>query len=227
MPSRAARNSPPKPPTPAVIEREYGPFPDAPRVHGVTFDGRAAWFAAGDRMQSFDPVSGVAGRALPVAAEAGSAFDGKHLYQIAAGRIQKIDPESGRVLSSIAAPGGASEASGLTWAEGTLWVGQYGERKILQIDPESGRILRTIESDRFVTGVTFLGDELWHGTDENGESELRHVDPSSSEVLERVTLPKGMGLSGVEAGVADASAAPAFLCGGSRSGKVRLIARPR
>ncbi len=226
MPSRAARNTP-KLPTPAVVEREYGPFPDAPRVHGVTFDGQAAWFAAGDRMQSFDPLSGVVGRSLPVAAQAGSAFDGKHLFQIAGGRIQKIDPEAGRVLSSIAAPGGASEASGLTWAEGTLWVGQYGDRKILQIDPESGRVLRCIESDRFVTGVTFVGDQLWHGTDENGESELRHVDPNSSEVLERLALPAGMGLSGLELGIADESAAPALLCGGSRSGKIRVIRPPR
>ena len=33
--------------------------------------------------------------------------------------------------------------SGLAWAEGTLWVGQYRDRKIHQIDPETGAILRT------------------------------------------------------------------------------------
>ncbi len=140
----------------------------------------------------------MAGRSLPVAADAGTAFDGKHLFQIARGRIQKIDPESGKVLSSIAAPGGASNASGLTWAEGTLWVGHYGERKIQQIDPESGRVLRTIESDRFVTGVTFLDDELWHGTDEDAMRELRHVDLDSGAVLERVRLPDGADFSGLE-----------------------------
>ena len=37
----------------------------------------------------------------------------------------------------------------LTWAEGTLWVGQYRDRKIHQIDPQTGKILRTIESNRF------------------------------------------------------------------------------
>src|SRR4051812_33186504 len=147
MPSRALKPNPK--PQLAVIEREYGPFPDAPSVHGVTFDGTSGWFAAGERLQSFDPKTGALGKSIPVAADSGTAFDGKHLFQIAAGRIQKIDPESGRVLSSIAAP---ADASGLTWAEGSLWVGQFGERKILRIDPETGRTLRAIESDRFVTG---------------------------------------------------------------------------
>ena len=223
MPSRASR---PKPPQPAVIEREYGPYPDAPMVHGVTFDGESAWFAAGDRVQSFDPDTGQLGRAIPIAADAGSAFDGKHLFQIAAGRIQKIDARSGRVLSSIEAPGGARGASGLTWAEGTLWIGQYGERKILQIDPESGRTLRTIESDRFVTGITFVDDELWHGTLEGGESELRQLDRNSGEVLERLVFPEGMELSGLEADNS-ADAGPTFLCGGAQSGKIRAVRRPR
>ena len=222
MPSRAAST---KPTEPALIEREYGPFPDAPAVHGVTFDGESGWFATGDRIQSFDPQSGALGRAIPVAADAGTAFDGKHLYQIAAGRIQKIDPRSGRVLSSIEAPGGASGASGLTWAEGTLWIGQYGERKIHRIDPESGRILRTIESDRFVTGVTFLADELWHGTLEGGESELRHVDVNSGEVLERLLLPDGMALSGLESDTNGSEAT--FLCGGAQSGKIRVVRKNR
>jgi len=227
MSSRAAR---PKPPVPAVIEREFGPFPDAPRVNGVTFDGASGWFAAGDRIQSFDPKSGRLGRALPVAADAGTAFDGKHLFQIAAGRIQKVDPESGRVLSSLAAPGGASDASGLTWAEGTLWIGQYGERKIHQLDPESGRILRTIESDRFVTGITFVDGQLWHGTLEGGQSELRQVDVSSGEVLDRLLLPDGMELSGLESDdrmSAGSGTGPTFLCGGAQSGKIRAVRRPR
>ncbi|MES1176586.1 MAG: glutamine cyclotransferase [Myxococcales bacterium] len=223
MPSRAAKR---KLPEAAVIEREYGPFPDLPMVHGVTFDGESGWFAAGDRIQSFDPKTGALGRAIPVAADAGTAFDGKHLFQIAAGRIQKIDPESGRVLSSIEAPGGASGASGLTWAEGSLWIGQYGARKILRIDPESGRILRTIESDRFVTGITFAVDELWHGTLEDGESELRHVDVNSGEVLERLLFPEGVALSGLEAGPTEhEQEAPRFLCGGEKSGKIRLVRR--
>lgn len=227
MTRSAASNANKKPATPAVVEREYGPFPNAPRVHGVSFDGESAWFAAGDRIQSFDPKTGVAGRSLPVAADAGTAFDGKHLFQIARGRIQKIDPESGKVLSSIAAPGGASNASGLTWAEGTLWVGHYGERKIQQIDPESGRVLRTIESDRFVTGVTFLDDELWHGTDEDAMRELRHVDLDSGAVLERVRLPDGADFSGLEVMGAAGSDERTFLCGGGRSGKIRSVRRPR
>ena len=50
--------------------------------------------------------------------------------------------------------------SGLTWAEGSLWVGQYRDRKIHLIDPQTGAILRTIESNRFVTGVTWVDDGI-------------------------------------------------------------------
>jgi glutamine cyclotransferase len=132
----------------AEVIREYGPFLEAERVNGVSFDGKHVWFASGNRLNAFDPKSGKKLRSLDVAGHAGTAFDGEHLFQIAENRIQKIDPETGRVLATIPAPGGGGD-SGLAWAEGTLWVGQYRERKIHQIDPETGAILRTIECTRF------------------------------------------------------------------------------
>src|SRR6516165_9040539 len=166
----------------AKIIREYGPFPGVDRVHGVTYDGQQVWFAAGDRLIALDPASGKTLRSIDVAAHAGTAFDGRHLFQIAEDRIQKIDPKTGRVLAAIPAPGGGG--SGLAWAEGTLWVGQHRDRKIHQIDPDSGTILRTITSDRFVTGVTWIDGELWHGTWEGDASDLRRVDPETGNVLE-------------------------------------------
>ncbi len=205
----------------AEIVREYGPFPGVDHVHGVTFDGRQVWFGAGDRLEAFDPATGKTVRSIDVAAHAGTAFDGKHLYQIAEDRIQKIDPKTGRVLASIPAPGGGGD-SGLAWAEGALWVGQYRDRKIYQIDPQTGAILRTIESNRFVTGVTWVDGELWHGTSEGGKGDLRRVDPRTGEVLERVELPPGVGVSGLESDGGDL-----FFCGGERSGKVRAIRRPK
>jgi glutamine cyclotransferase len=205
----------------ATIVREYGPFRAGDQVAGVTFDGQSAWFAAGDRLQSFDPETGVAGRTLDVAADAGTTFDGKHIFQLAAGRIQKIDPQTGAVLATIAQPGGR-QASGLTWAEGTLWVGHHHERKIYQIDPETGAVLRTIESDRFVTGVTWVDGELWHATWENDESDLRHVDPDTGVVLERLKMPAGTLVSGLESNGKDL-----FFCGSGNGGKVRAVRRPR
>src|SRR5258708_9117927 len=133
----------------AEIVREYGPFPGVDCVNGVTYDGQDGWFAAGDKLKALDPVSGKTLRSIDVGAYAGTAFDGQHLFQIAEGRIQKIDPKTGRVLATIPAPGGGGH-SGLAWAEGTLWVGQYEDRKIYQIDPQTGAILRTIETSRFV-----------------------------------------------------------------------------
>jgi glutamine cyclotransferase len=204
----------------AEILREYGPFPGVENVSGVTYDGRQVWFGAGDKVIAFDPANGKTVRSIDVAAHAGTAFDGKHLYQIAEKVIQKIDPTTGRVLSTIPAPAGGGD-SGLAWAEGTLWVGHYRERKIHQIDPETGRILRTIESNRFVTGVTWVDGELWHGTWEGDESELRHIDPKTGEVLESLAMPSGVTVSGLEADGGDR-----FYCGGGNSGKVRAVRRP-
>jgi glutamine cyclotransferase len=205
----------------AELVREYGPFPDVDHVHGVTYDGRNIWFAAGDRMIALDPASGERVRTIDVAAHAGTAFDGKHLFQIAEDRIQKIDPETGRVLATIPAPGRGGD-SGLTWAEGTLWVGHYRDRKIHQIDPETGAVLRTIESNRFVTGVSWVDGELWHGTWENEESELRRVDPGTGEVLENLELPPGVTVSGLESDGGDQ-----FFFGETRSPKVVAVRRPR
>jgi glutamine cyclotransferase len=204
----------------AEILREYT-LPGVQQVHGVSYDGQQVWFAAGETLKSFDPGSGKALRSLDVAAHAGTAFDGQHLFQIAEDRIQRIDPATGRVLSTIPAPGGGRD-SGLAWAEGTLWVGQYRDRKIHQIDPQTGKVLRTIESNRFVTGVTWVDGELWHGTLEGGESDLRRVDPQTGKVLERVDMPAGVHVSGLESDGGDR-----FFCGGATSGKVRAIRRPR
>src|SRR3954454_19400349 len=203
----------------AEITREYGPFPGVEAVHGVSYDGEKLWFAAGDTLRAVDPATGKELRSLEVPAHAGTAFDGRYLFQIAADRIQKVDPETGDVLTTIPAPSGG--ASGLAWAEGTLWVGQYRNRKIHQVDPETGAILRSMESDRFVTGVTWVGGELWHGTWEGDESAIWRVDPRTGETLEALAMPSGTGVSGLESDGADR-----FFCGGGRSGTVRVVHRP-
>lgn len=203
----------------AEVVCEYGPFPGVDHVHGVTYDGRCVWFGAGDGMLALDPASGKVLRSIQVAADAGAAFDGRHLFQLAGDRIQKIDPETGRVLATIPAPPGAS---GLAWAEGTLWVGQYRDRKIHQLDPNTGAILRTIESNRFVTGVTWVDGELWHGTWEGDESDIRRVDPRTGEVLEQLDMPPGVKVSGLESDGGDQ-----FFAGGGGSGKVRAIRKPK
>ncbi|SEO19776.1 Glutamine cyclotransferase [Duganella sp. CF517] len=206
-------------PRAAEIVREYGPFPDTDKVNGVTHDGKRIWAATGKRLIAFDPASGDPTDSLSCPCDAGTAFDGTHLYQIAERRIDKIDPASGKVVASIPAPGDGND-SGMAWAEGSLWVGQYRDRKIHQIDPATGKILRTIESKRFVTGVTWVDGQLWHGTWEGDESELVHVDPASGAVLERLGMPPGTGISGLESDGGDL-----FYAGGGASGKVRAVRR--
>lgn len=203
----------------AEILREYGPFPEVEQVHGVTYDGRHVWFASGERLNALDPESGTLARSIAVAAHAGAAFDGEHLFQLAHGRIQRIDPKTGAVLASIPAPAGGG--SGLAWAEGTLWVGQYRNRKIHQLDPATGAILRTIEASRFVTGVTWVDGELWHGTWEGEASDLRQVEPRSGEVVQRLEMPPGVAVSGLESDGADR-----FFCGNAQGGTVRVVRRP-
>jgi len=205
----------------AEIVREYGPFPGTDHVHGVSYDGQYIWFASGEKLNAFDPATGKMQQSIDVAAHAGTAFDGQHLFQIAEDRIQKIDPKTGRVLATIPAPGGGAD-SGLTWAEGTLWVGQYRNRKIHQIDPDTGAILRTIESNRFVTGVTWVDGELWHATWEGDASDLRRIDPLTGAVLESIEMPCGVGISGLESDGRDQ-----FFCGGGKSGRIRAVRRPR
>src|SRR6202521_4186702 len=204
----------------AEIVREYGPFPGIDKVNGVTYDGQQVWFATGDKLNALDPASGKTVRSIDVAAHAGTAFDGQNLFQIAEDRIQKIDPKTGGVLATIPAPGGGGD-SGLAWAEGTLWVGQYRDRKIHQIDPQTGATLRTIESNRFVTGVTWVDGELWHGSWKGDESDLTRIDPRTGEVLEKIEMPRGVAVSGLESNGSDQ-----FFCGGGSSGKVRAVRRP-
>lgn len=206
--------------TQADIIREYGPFPGVEAVHGVSYDGERVWFASGEKLNALDPESGEIVTSLDVAAHAGTAFDGTHLFQISESVIRKIDPQNGKVVGTIPAPGNGGD-SGLAWAEGSLWVGEYRAAKIHQIDPDTGEVQRTISSDRFVTGVTWVEDELWHGTWQDEVSEVRCIDPKTGRVIKSLRMPEGQGVSGLES-----DGAGRFFAGGGDSGTVRAIRRP-
>lgn len=203
---------------PAEILREYGPYPTAREVHGVTFDGTNVWIAVGDRMLALAPRDGEIARTLDVPARAGSAFDGRYLYQIANGEIQKIEHESGRVVGTLPLP--RENASGMAWADGYLWIGEYKAGKIHQVDPNTGVIVRSLQSDRFVTGVMWVKGELWHGAVEDDSTELREIDPESAAVRRRVAMPQGAFVSGIESNGSDV-----IYCGGGSSGKLRAVRR--
>jgi hypothetical protein len=72
-----------------------------------------------------------------------------------------------------------------------------------------------------VTGVTWVDGALWHGTWEGDESELRRVDPQDGEVLERLKMPAGTGVSGLEADDGERFTAVAG------SGRLRAVRRPK
>jgi len=110
----------------------------------------------------------------------------------------------------------------MAWAEGFLWVGQYGDQKIHQVEPNTGAVVRTINSDRFVTGVTWVDGELWHGAWEGDDAEIRRIDPNSGAIEHQIALPEGVGVSGLESDRGDY-----FYCGGGSSKMVRVVKRPR
>lgn len=81
-------------------------------------------------------------------------------------------------------------------------------------------MLRTLQSNRFVTGVTSSDGELWHATWENEESEIRRVDPETGKVLDSMRMPEGTFIAGMEAG------GDRFYCGGGgKSAVVRAVKR--
>ena len=200
----------------AVVEREYGPVTEGSTVAGVAFDGEKLWFASEEGLTALDPSTGASEASFPIPADAGTAFDGTHLYQLAEERIDKVNPATGEVVATLPAPSGGS--SGMTWAEGTLWIGQYRDCKILQVDPTTGAVLRTIDSDRFVTGVSWVDGELWHATSQDDVSDLRRIDPETGAVLERLDTGVSM-ISGL------AAHGDAFYCGGGHSRTIRKLRR--
>lgn len=207
----------------AEIVAEYGPFDRVETVRGVTYDGARVWFASEGGLVAFDPSRPQEEKRLDVVADAGVAFDGRHLWQLVGLEIRKIDPDTGEVLAKLPAP--SAQSSGLAYADGALWVGEYRGQKIHKIDARTGEVLKTLDSDRFVTGVTFSDGELWHGTMGGVEagSEIRRVDVETGAVLDRLRMPGGALVSGLEA------AGDVFYAGAARQERVavRAVRRPR
>jgi outer membrane protein assembly factor BamB len=199
----------------AEVLGEYGPFGEG-GVHGVTFDGTLVWVARDNELVAFDPDSEKVVRRLAVPAGAGTAFDGEHLYQLANSEILVIEPKDGRVIRKMPAPGKGGD-SGMAWADGYLWVGQYRASKIHQIDAKTGEVVKTLSSDRFVTGVSCVDGAVWHGALEKEQpAELRRL-AADGTVEETLVIPGTTHVAGVES-----NGKGAFWCG-VEGGKLRLV----
>jgi hypothetical protein len=205
---------------PAEIVREYGPFPGATRSPASPTTAATSGPPRAPSCIAFDPRAASHAHARR-ACDAGTAFDGTHLYQIAETRIDKIDP--GHRQGAGVDPGARQrQRLGPDLGRGQP-VGRPVPRPQDPPDrPGHRRHPRTIESNRFVTGVTWVDGELWHGTWEGDDSDIRRIDPQSGAVLERLQMPAGTGVSGLESDGADL-----FYCGGGGSGKVRAVRRPK
>jgi outer membrane protein assembly factor BamB len=184
----------------------------------VTFDGKLVWFARDGELVAFDPAAEKVVRRYEVPlAGAGTAFDGEHIYQLAQGEILVIKPEDGSIVRKLPSPG-KGEDSGMAYGDGHLWVGQYRKAKIHKVNAVTGEVVKTLSSDRFVTGVSCIDGELWHGVMEDGKpSELRRLAADGTPV-ECLTVPVQK-LAGMER-----TRSGDFWCAGE-NGKLRLVRR--
>src|SRR5437870_7391085 len=148
----------------------------------------------------------------------GVTWDGRNIWFARGEKLAAIDPASGVLVRQL----DVAADAGTAFDGRHLWqIAEDRARKIHQVDANTGAILRTIESDRFVTGVSWVDGELWHATMEGEQSEIRRIDPENGEVLERLEMPAGVTVSGLEADGKDL-----FFCGGATSGKVRAVRKP-
>ena len=203
--------------TDTIIPSELTGGPRTDPIYGLTYDGDQIWAAQGQKLISVDPQTGQTTNEINTGCDAGVAFDGQHIWKLSGESIHKISKETGEVLSSIDAPGEGSSNSGLAWAENSLWVGQFKDRKIYQISPDDGKILKTINSDRYVTGVTWLKGDLWHATWEDEQSELRKINKNTGEVEESYRIESKKIITGL---THDNNQ---FYAGGGDSGSIRTI----
>lgn len=199
----------------AKVIHEYVPL-DEQSIHGVTFDGKRVWFARDDELVAFDPATEkVVARHQVPRAGAGTAFDGKHLYQLAKEEILVVQPSDGKVVRRLPAPARGNN-SGMAYADGYLFIGQFREARIHKVDAKTGEVVKTLTSDRFVTGVSCVDGALWHGASDDGKPcELRRL-AADGTVEETLEVPVTH-IAGVEA-----NGEGAFWCAGEK-GKLRLV----
>lgn len=199
---------------------------DAETVAGVTFDGETVWASlfTGDQgsLARIDRKSGKVLSRVPTASVSGLAWDGKNLWGCSREGILCLDPETLQIVRTLPRPNVPGFLSGLAFDGEALWAGDYNGKKLLKIDRETGAVLKTVASDRFVTGITWANDQLWHATSTDEgmaeeKAELRCIDPDSGEILENHPLPyviSGLEFDGVN-----------FWCGDCNTGSLRSVTR--
>src|SRR3972149_826873 len=89
------------------------------------------------------------------------------------------------------------------------------------LSPEFARNWSAAAQRRF-SSVWLAVSQLWNGPGEGDERDLRRVDPRTGEVLERLEMPPGVNVSGLESDGADQ-----FFCGGGKSGEGRAVRRAK
>jgi hypothetical protein len=145
----------------------------------------------------------------------GVTHDGRHVWAAIGTRLVAFDPESGEPTRALDRACDAGTAF-----DGT-YLYQIAEARIDKIDPATGQVAASIPAPGGGSDSGLAWAELWHGTWEGDESDIRRINPDTGAVLERLEMPSGTMVSGLESDGADL-----FYCGGGSSGKVRAVRRP-
>ena len=205
----------------AEIVREYGPFSGADNVHGVTYDGQNVWFAAGDKLNAFDPASGkscarsMSPRMQERPSTASTCFSSPRIASRKSTRRPAVcSPRSRRPAAAV--------TRGSRGPKGRSGWGSIGTGRSIKSIPRQARFFA--RSSPTASSPGSPGSTESCGT---APGKVTRVICGES-ILERerfwraLEMPPGVGVSGLESDGGDL-----FFCGGGRSGKVRTVRRPK
>lgn len=74
------------------------------------------------------------------------------------GTVALIDPSSRAIVSKLTVPG---EASGLLFADGSLWASVYNVDEVVRIDPAQAKIVRTVQAGIRPRDLAFANGSIW------------------------------------------------------------------
>jgi hypothetical protein len=188
---------------------------------GLAWDGESMWVtsAANGRLYALDPQTWEIRREfVPPYESLGVTYTGSDFRLVLAPAIDEPELENDRrYVYSFTLDGGFTECfpcpnfsgSFLAYANGTLYVSQAWDKKLIEVDDRGGSV-REVQLERRPIGVTIVDDAFYLATvDEDwADGKLQRLgigaDPSSIETLQSLPFkPRGVAYDGKRFWTAD------------------------
>ena len=203
-----------------VRELEIAGHEDA--LGGAAFWGGRLIVVSGAYLLRLVPTSGrIADRLETFPAAGGLACKGPHLWQRRERRFERLDPRTGFVTLDVAP--GLDGVSGFECLDDDLLVLYAGGTRLARVQirrhvlANEGVVVSDVETGAALRGLTWAAGELWSAT----SRELVRIDPRTTAVAERLTLPPAVEVSDFAADVTGR-----FWCVDGTSSTVHILARP-